>query len=66
MPHKISDFQQIINGLNKTSIIGEDPIKYWEKDPVMCKLEIINPDLIIKTKDIQYENFYFCCHYFIS
>ena len=23
----------------------------------MCKLEIINPDLIIKTKDIQYENF---------
>ena len=23
----------------------------------MCKLEIINPDLIIKTKDIQYGNF---------
>ena len=46
------NIQQIIDGLNKTSIIGEDPTKYWEKDPVICKLEIINPDLIIKTKDI--------------
>jgi len=27
------------------------------KDPVICKLEIINPDLIIKAKDIQYGNF---------
>ena len=43
--------------MNKTSIIGEDPTKYWEKDPVICKLEIINLDLIIKTKDIQYGNF---------
>jgi len=39
------------------SIIGEDPTKYWKKDPFICKLEIINPDLIIKTKDIQYGNF---------
>ena len=51
------NIQQIIDGLNKTSIIGEDPTKYWEKDPVICKLEIINPDLIIRTKDIQYGNF---------
>ena len=41
----------------KTSIIGEDPMKYWERDYIMCKLDIINPDLIIKTKDIQYNNF---------
>ena len=51
------NIQQIIDELNKTSIIGEDPTKYWEKDPVICKLEIINPDMIIKTKDIRYENF---------
>jgi len=51
------NIQQIIDKLNKSSIIGEDPIKYWEKDPVICKLEIINPDLIIKTKDIPYGNF---------
>ena len=51
------NIQQIIDELNKTSIIGEDPTKYWEKDPVICKLVIINPDLIIKTKDIQYGNF---------
>ena len=38
-------------------IIGEDPTKYWEKDFVICKLELINPDLVIKTKDIQYGNF---------
>ena len=43
--------------MNKNSIIGEDPTKYWEKYPVICKLEIINLDLIIKTKDIQYGNF---------
>ena len=28
-----------------------------EKGCVTCKLEIINLDLIIKTKDIQYKNF---------
>ena len=27
------------------------------KDLVICKLDIINPDLIIKIKDIQYRNF---------
>ena len=48
----LDNIQQIIDELNKTSIIGEDPTKYWKKDPVICKLEIINPDLIIKTKDI--------------
>jgi len=36
------NIQQIIDRLNKISIIGEDPTKYWEKYPVMCKLEIIN------------------------
>ena len=51
------NIQQIIDRLNKSSIIGEDPTKYWEKDPVICKLDIINPDLIIKTKDIPYGNF---------
>ncbi|KAG4935943.1 hypothetical protein JHK85_050862 [Glycine max] len=51
------NIQQTIDGLNKTSIIGEGPTKYWEKDHVICKLEIINPDLIIKTKDIQHGNF---------
>ena len=51
------NIQQIIDGLNKISILGEDPTKYWEKDPIICKLDIINPNLIIKTKDIQYGNF---------
>ena len=40
----------------KTSIIGEDPTKFWDRDPVTCKLNIIKPDLIIKTKDIQFNN----------
>ena len=51
------NIQQIIDRLNKSSIIGEDPTKYWEKDPIICNLDIINPDLIIKTKDIPYSNF---------
>ena len=29
------NIQQIIDGLNKTSIRGEVPTKYWEKDPVI-------------------------------
>ena len=36
------NIQKIIDGLNKISIIGEDPTKYWEKETVMSKLEIIN------------------------
>nr|KYP64476.1 Putative polyprotein [Cajanus cajan] len=52
------NIQQIIDRLNKSSIIGEDPTRYWEKDPVICKLDIIiNHDFIIKTKDIPYGNF---------
>ena len=44
------NIQQILDRLNKTSIIGEDPTKFWDRDPITCKLNIINPDLIIKTK----------------
>ena len=29
------NIQKIIDKLNKTSIIREDPTKYWEKDPVI-------------------------------
>ena len=29
------NIQQIIDRLNKSSIIGEDPTKYWEKDSNM-------------------------------
>jgi len=50
------NIQQILDRLNKTSIIGEDPTKFWDRDPITCKLNIINPDLIIKTKDIQFNN----------
>jgi len=50
------NIQQILDRLNKISIIGEDPTKFWDRDLVTCKLNIINPDLIIKTKDIQFNN----------
>jgi len=50
------NIQRILDRLNKTSIIGEDPTKFWDRDPITCKLNIINPDLIIKIKDIQFNN----------
>jgi hypothetical protein len=32
--------------------MGEDTLKHWEKNQVKCKIELINPDLIIKDKPI--------------
>jgi len=47
-----SYYESILESIKIETELQYDPTKYWEKDPVMCKLKIINPDMIIKTKDI--------------
>lgn len=37
-------------------ITGENPLKYWENNKVVCKLDIINPEYIIKTTAIEATN----------
>lgn len=40
----------------ETQVLGENPIKYWERNKEVAKLDIINPDFIIITKNIDYDN----------
>ena len=46
-------FQPIIKRLTEVQVFGDNPIALWERNQIKCKLEIINPDLIIKEKPIQ-------------
>lgn len=50
------DIDNLVSKLEKIGIIGEDIIKYWEKDKVFCELKIKNPEYVIKTKNIEPTN----------
>jgi hypothetical protein len=39
--------------LEDIQIIGDIPMKYWNKNSITCKLNIINPDYVIKTCHIE-------------
>ena len=39
--------------LEDIQIIGEIPMKYWDKNGIVCKINIINPNYIIKTSHIE-------------
>ena len=45
--------QNIIDRLEKLEIIGENVLKYWEKDKIQCILKIKNPKYKIKTTKIK-------------
>nr|CAE02744.2 OSJNBa0006B20.7 [Oryza sativa Japonica Group]CAH67571.1 H0315A08.1 [Oryza sativa] len=47
------DIEKIIQRLEDIQIIGEIPIKYWGKNAIECKINIINPEYIIKTSPIE-------------
>lgn len=53
---KITDFESeiipILKELEKTQVIGDNPKKYWCESKILCKIEIINPDLTIQDKPI--------------
>jgi hypothetical protein len=44
--------KQLIEEMKEQGYMGEDTLKHWEKNKVKCKIELINPDLIIKDKPI--------------
>jgi len=43
------DIDKIIRRLEDIQIIGEIPMKHWDKNGIVCKTNIINSDYIIKT-----------------
>ena len=45
--------QNIIDSLEKLEIIGENVLKYWEKDKIQCILKIKNSEYKIKTAKIE-------------
>lgn len=47
------DIERIVQRLEDIQIIGEIPMKYWDRNSIICKLNIINPDYIIKTSPIE-------------
>ncbi|ACF60613.1 ORF3 [Cycad leaf necrosis virus] len=44
----------LMERLKKIGIIGEDPLKFWERNKVKCKLDIINPNLTIEDKPLKH------------
>ena len=47
------DIDKIIQRLEDIQIIGEIPMKHWDKNGILCKINIINPEYIIKTSPIE-------------
>nr|AFO11495.1 polyprotein [Sugarcane bacilliform virus] len=48
----MSKNKKLIEEMKEQGYMGEDTLKHWEKNKVKCKIELINPDLIIKDKPI--------------
>ena len=47
-------FQPMLAKLKEQGYIGEDPLKHWGKNNVVCKLDIINPDITINDKGLKH------------
>ena len=50
---KEEQIQNLVDRLKKLKIIGENVLKYWEKDKVQCILKMKNLDYKIKTAKIE-------------
>ena len=46
----------VIKILDEIEIIGEKTLKHWKNNRIVCKLDIINPEYIIKTTSIEATN----------
>jgi hypothetical protein len=47
------DIERTVQRLEDIQIIGEIPMNHWDKNSIVCKINIINPDCIIKTCPIE-------------
>ena len=50
---KEEHIKNLVDRLEKLEILGENVLKYWEKDKVQCILKIKNPDYKINTAKIE-------------
>nr|WKY95835.1 polyprotein [Dioscorea bacilliform BL virus] len=48
------NYEEIVQQLKDAGYIGEEPMKFWNKNKVLCKLEIINPNLVIQDKPLKH------------
>jgi hypothetical protein len=47
------DIDKIVQRLKDIQIIGEMPMKHWDKNDIVYKINIMNPNYIIKTSPIE-------------
>ncbi|KAF3780775.1 Polyprotein P3 [Nymphaea thermarum] len=47
-------FQPIMEKLKEAGYIGEDPLKHWSKNKVVCKITLKNPDFIIEDRPLNH------------
>jgi hypothetical protein len=47
------DIDKIVQRLKDIQIIREIPMKHWNKNGIVCRINIINPNYIIKTNPIE-------------
>lgn len=48
--------EELIQLAETTQVLGENPIKYWERNKILAHLDIKNPDYKISTAKIAYSN----------
>ncbi|ASA40120.1 ORF3 [Dioscorea bacilliform virus] len=46
--------EPILRALKDQGFIGEEPMKHWQKNQVVCTLDIINPDLVIEDRPLKH------------
>lgn len=49
-----SKFGVLIRNLKKQGVIGESPMKLWDRNQIKCQLNIINPDITISDRPIKH------------
>jgi hypothetical protein len=47
-------FGSLLARLKNQGFIGNDPLKQWQRNKVVCKLDIINPKLTIEDKPLKH------------
>lgn len=45
---------RLLERLKEQGYIGENPLLHWAKNKIMCKIEIINPDITIQDKPLSH------------
>nr|QJC63475.1 polyprotein [Cacao swollen shoot virus] len=48
------ELNDLLNKLKEQGFIGDNPLKYWANNKILCSLDIKNPDLIIEDKPIKH------------